>query len=142
MEAWTHSVCDPYGSPHHVSVITTCGIFLTDLPTRLNRHFRSAAELSFSVSPSLKRRYQRYGNINPLSIAYAFQPRLRSRLTLRGQALPRNPWVFGGRVSHSSSRYSCRHKLLKGLQWSSRSTFDGDFNAPLPLLRDCSLNNP
>jgi hypothetical protein len=40
-----------------------------------------------------------YGNINPLSIDYASRPRLRSRLTLGGIALPRKPWVFGGEVS-------------------------------------------
>ena len=43
-----------------------------------------------------------YGNINPLSIDYACRPRLRSRLTLGGLTWPRNPWSFGGRVSHSS----------------------------------------
>ena len=43
-----------------------------------------------------------YGNINPLSIDYACRPRLRSRLTLGGLAWPRNPWSFGGRVSHSA----------------------------------------
>src|SRR6185437_3317016 len=43
-----------------------------------------------------------YGNINPLSIDYACRPRLRPRLTLGGLACPRNPWSFGGRVSHSS----------------------------------------
>ena len=42
-----------------------------------------------------------YRNINLLSIAYAFRPRLRSRLTLSRLALLRNPWAFGGRVSHS-----------------------------------------
>src|SRR5215210_8738703 len=44
---------------------------------------------------------RRYGNINPLSIDYACRPRLRSRLTLGGLAWPRNPWSFGGGVSHS-----------------------------------------
>jgi hypothetical protein len=43
-----------------------------------------------------------YWNINQLSIAYACRPRLRSRLTLSRLALLRNPWAFGGRVSHSS----------------------------------------
>lgn len=47
-------------------------------------------------------RQRRYGNINPLSIDYACRPRLRSRLTLGGLACPRNPWSFGGRVSHPS----------------------------------------
>ena len=43
-----------------------------------------------------------YGNINPLSIDYACRPRLRPRLTLGGLACPRNPWSFGGNVSHVS----------------------------------------
>ena len=42
-----------------------------------------------------------YGNINPLSIDYAFRPRLRSRLTQGGLAWPWNPWSSGGGVSHS-----------------------------------------
>ena len=33
----------------------------------------------------------RCGNINPLSIDYAFRPRLRSRLTLGGRTWPRKP---------------------------------------------------
>ena len=43
-----------------------------------------------------------YRNINLLCIDYAFRPRLSSRLTLGGLALPRNPWEFGGEVSHPS----------------------------------------
>ena len=43
-----------------------------------------------------------YRNINRLCIDYAFRPRLSSRLTLGGLALPRNPWEFGGEVSHPS----------------------------------------
>ena len=46
--------------------------------------------------------YCGYWNINQLSIDYACRPRLRSRLTLGGLAWPRNPWSFGGRVSHPS----------------------------------------
>ena len=51
----------------------------------------------------------RYGNINPFSIAYAVRPRLRTRLTLSGLTLLRKPWVFGVRVSRPHSRYSFRH---------------------------------
>ena len=43
-----------------------------------------------------------YWNINQLAIAYACRPRLRSRLTLSRLALLRNPWTFGGGVSHPS----------------------------------------
>ena len=39
-------------------------------------------------------------NINLVPIDYAFRPRLRGRLTLRGLTLRRNPWTFGGNVSH------------------------------------------
>ena len=47
-------------------------------------------------------RTRRYRNINRLCIDYACRPRLSSRLTLGGLAFPRNPWTFGGGVSHPS----------------------------------------
>ena len=47
-------------------------------------------------------RTRRYRNINRLCIDYASRPRLSSRLTLGGLALPRNPWTSGGGVSHPS----------------------------------------
>jgi hypothetical protein len=47
-------------------------------------------------------RIWRYWNINQLCIDYASRPRLSSRLTLGGLAFPRNPWAFGGGVSHPS----------------------------------------
>ena len=43
-----------------------------------------------------------YRNINRLCIDYALRPRLSSRLTLGGLAFPRNPWAYGGGVSHPS----------------------------------------
>src|SRR6195952_2799725 len=58
---------------------------------------------------SSRARTHGYGNINPLSIDYAWRPRLRSRLTLGGLAWPRNPWSFGGQGSHLPYRYSCLH---------------------------------
>jgi hypothetical protein len=39
---------------------------------------------------------QRYGNMNPFPIAYAFRPRLRGRLTLADDLYRRKPSVFGG----------------------------------------------
>ena len=42
----------------------------------------------------------RYRNINLLSIGYAFQPRLRPRLTQGRSALPWKPWIFGLEDSH------------------------------------------
>jgi len=75
----------------------------------------------------------RPGNVDPVPIDYAFRPRLRGRLTLRGLALRRNPWTFGERVSHPLCRYSCQHSRFRYLQHTSRCTFTGLRNAPLPL---------
>ena len=74
-------------------------------------------------------------NINLLSIDYAFQPRLRSRLTLGGLTFPRKPCAFGGWASHPSYRYSFRHTHLPTLQRSFRSAFDAEGNALLPFFR-------
>lgn len=71
-------------------------------------------------------------NINLVPIAYGSRPRLRGRLTLRGLALRRNPWTFGDSVSHTVYRYSCQHSHFRYLQRTSRYTFTGLRNAPLP----------
>src|SRR5579885_201395 len=75
------------------------------LPVALRGYPRSTiawAGLAYPVPPSVIAVGTWYWNINQLSIAYACRPRLRSRLTLSRLALLRNPWAFGGRVSHSS----------------------------------------
>ncbi len=77
----------------------------------------------------------RPGNINPVPIGYGFRPRLRGRLTLRGLALRRNPWTFGGSVSHTPYRYSCQHSHFRYLQKASQLLFNGLRNAPLPLAK-------
>ena len=59
-------------------------------------------EQPLSNSGSALARARRYRNINRLCIDYASRPRLSSRLTLGGLAFPRNPWAFGGGVSHPS----------------------------------------
>ena len=59
-------------------------------------------------------------NVHLVSIGYGSRPRLRGRLTLRGLALRRNPWTFGGRGSHSPCRYSCPHSHFRYLQEPSR----------------------
>ena len=60
-------------------------------PYCLDAHIQQCAYpilLRPSIAQTIKRWYR---NINLLSIAYAFQPRLRSRLTLGGRAFPRKP---------------------------------------------------
>ena len=59
-------------------------------------------------------------NIDCIPIDYAFRPRLRDRLTLRRLTLRRNPWTYGGSVSHTPYRYSCQHSLFRYLQATSR----------------------
>ncbi len=101
-------------------------------PTCLNPDVQHRAWLPFSVPPSVKRCLGGTGIINPFPIAYAFRPRLRGRLTLSRLTLPRKPWVYGEQVSHLFYRYSCPHIHFQDLQPSSRLTFSGDWNAPLP----------
>ena len=64
--------------------------------------FASRKRQPLSNQTSARARAQRYRNINRLCIDYASRPRLSSRLTLGGLAFPRNPWTFGGGVSHPS----------------------------------------
>jgi hypothetical protein len=106
------------------------------LPATLRGYPRTTSawvSLAYPVPPSVVTVGTWYRNINRLSIAYAFRPRLRSRLTLSRLALLRNPWVFGGRVSHSS--FVTHASILT----SQRSTaglpppLHCPGNAPLPL---------
>src|SRR5271165_7254041 len=62
----------------------------------------------------------RHRNIHLFPIDYGFRPRLRSRLTLRGLTLRRNPWTYGDSVSHTVCRYSCQHSHFRYLHGSSR----------------------
>ena len=72
-------------------------------------------------------------NINVVPIDYGFRPRLRGRLTLLRLALSRNPWTFGGGVSHTP------YVTHVSIRTSDTSTaphgyrFAGLQNAPLPL---------
>ena len=104
-------------------------ICLPSPPTGLDPDIQHRTGRHFCVTPSLKRVTRRYRNINLFAIAYAFRPRLRTRLTLSGLTFLRNPWVFGGRVSRPSDRYSFRHHLFPTVQSSSRTAF-----TPLAML--------
>ena len=97
-------------------------------PGTPSRHTQSNKSVQLTVSVTS----YRFRNINLIPIDYGFRPRLRGRLTLRGLALHRNPWTFGGSVSHTPCRYSCQHSHFRYLQHASRHTFAGLRNAPLP----------
>lgn len=78
-------------------------------------HSQRRAHPTFLRPPIVQTNTRWYRNINLLSIAYAFQPRLRSRLTLSGRAFLRKPWAFDGGDSHPSFRYSYRHSHFQAL---------------------------
>ena len=65
--------------------------FTTGLSTSLGPAIPAAGTTYPPASPLLSNEHRWYRNINLLSIAYAFQPRLRSRLTLSGRAFLRKP---------------------------------------------------
>src|SRR5207244_12467176 len=77
-----------------------------------------------------------YRNINLFSIAYAFRPRLRARLTPGGLTSPGKPWAYGERVSHPFYRYLYRPQLSLNLHHSFRYGFVGP--ATLPYHCPCS----
>ena len=129
--SWQHGLTD-FGQKrprHHVSRIPG-RICLSRLATRLNRHTNKRPSYP-PASPH--RNTVWYRNVDLFPIDYAFRPRLRGWLTLRRLALRRNPWSFGESVSHTLYRYSCQHSHFRYLQPTSRLTFTGLRNAPLPL---------
>ena len=102
------------------------GFRIPDLPgillPRLHQLFRPLDALASSVTPSP---HARYGNIHPLSIDYAFRPRLRPRLTQSGRTFLWKPWVFGAWDSHP------RAATHTGILSSSRSTCPSDHASSL-----------
>ncbi len=111
-------------------------LFLTS--TRLHLHNRSQAHLFYRRPSWTQTNFAKLGNIDPMSIAYAFQPQLRSRLTLPGRPVCRNPWAYGDQDSHLIYRYSCQQQLLSYLHLCSRSGFIGLDNVPLPRKLLCT----
>ena len=83
------------------SLCITSLLYTADLPTVqllcLLRLFQQSVSLAFSVTPSL---LSGYWNIYQLSIDYACQPHLRSRLTQGGRTFPWKPWSIGEYDSH------------------------------------------
>jgi hypothetical protein len=84
------------------SIHITFRLYETDFPVsrpmRLYDHDYRVAHLAFCVPPSLTSGGT--GILNLFPIDYAFQPRLRGRLTPGGRSLPGKPWDFGDQDSH------------------------------------------
>ena len=77
-------------APHHSSGFSFGG-FASQTPYKLRRDFPSSRLLTFLCHSFTQSTLGWYWNVNQLSIAYAFTPRLRSRLTLSGRSFLRNP---------------------------------------------------
>ena len=88
----------------------------------------TAAALTRGIDSSGKR-----GNVDPLSIGYAFRPGLRHRLTPGGRTCPGKPWDSGDRDSHPVFRYSCPHNHRHALHGDSRPPLRRACRAPLPF---------
>ncbi len=117
----------------HISLaITAQPEWETDLPisrpTCLDAHIHQRAYPTLLRPPMTQTVRRWYRNFNLLSIAYAFRPRLRSRLTLSGRAFLRKPWAFDGGDSHPS------FATHTGILTSKRSTSPYGL-ASLPLER-------
>ena len=103
-------------------------------------HMTSSAITYLPASPRLSNEIWWHWNFYQLSIAYALRPRLRSRLTLRGRAFLRKPWVFGEDDSHIFFRYLYQHSHFYPLHCSLRYSFSANRTLPYheihhPLLR-------
>ena len=75
------------------------------------------------------------GIFNLLAIAYAFQPRLRDRLTQGRRALPWKPWIFGEEDFHFLYRYLCHAFSLVIAPALLTVYLLRTYNALLPLER-------
>ena len=78
-------------APHHVSELLAERICLFSPPTRLDTLFQQCATPTLLRHPISQTNPRWHWNFNQLSIAYAYRPRLRSRLTLSGRTFLRNP---------------------------------------------------
>src|SRR5207247_7655850 len=138
LEAWLQELCASGRSASRLRLDDR----RISLPVTLRGYPRTSIawdSLAYPVPPSVVTVATWYRNINLLSIAYAFRPRLRSRLTLRRLALLRNPWAFGGGVSHAS--FVTRASILTSQPFTSvlRRRFAGLrmllFTSVLRLIR-------
>ena len=103
-------------------------------PSAIRQQLGRFARTKVRTAPTLPlldlARSRWYWNINQLCIHYASRPRVSSRLTLGGLAFPRNPWAFGGGVSHPSlathacilTRYRSTHPHGSASQLHRRSS--------------------
>ena len=81
-------------------------------------------------------------NINVVPIDYGFRPHLRGRLTLRRLTLRRNPWTFGGSVSHTAFVTHVSIRASDTSRCPHGSPFAGLRNAPLQRDKSEEMSHP
>ena len=129
MTAWTQQIYGSYLSiapwdlPHSATYLLPSGFPTPNLPILLC--------LSFDEHKSTR-------IINSFPIGYAFQPCLRSRLTLGRLPLPRKPWVYGEQVFYLFYRYSCQHNHFCAVHKHFRPYFFPHRTLPYHLSCDRS----
>ena len=123
-----------YALPVHLCRFRVRSMSWGCFPERLHRQGNpvSPDDTRHSSPPAGPGILTRFPSATALALA------LGARLTLRGLTLRRNPWTFGVRVSHPHLRYSCQHSHFRYLQHTSRCTFTGLRNAPLPRAFACT----
>ena len=99
--SWKHGLTDFAQSLRPAPQPSRGARFTTPQPTCHRGDVQNPVQLPFSVAPSVLAPVRGCRNVHLLCIGYAFRPRLSSRLTLGGLALPRKPWVYGGGVFHA-----------------------------------------
>ena len=105
-----------YTLPVHQSRFRVRSIMWRLFPGTLSLPIQSSKDRQLAAFVTI----HRPRNVHLVPIGYAFRPHLRGRLTLRRLALRRNPWTFGGGVSHTPFRYSCQHSHFRYLHGPSR----------------------
>ncbi len=123
-----------YALPVHLCRFGVRSIMWGLFPGTPSRHRQSDKSVQLTAFVTT----HRPRNINLVPIDYGFRPRLRGRLTLRGLALRRKPWTYGGSVSHTPCRYSCQHSHFRYLQDPSRVSLHRptERSATMPGIRN------
>ena len=116
---------------HHISAFRATDLPIAQ-PTCLNTHFQSRADLPYCVTHRSNDSH-RYRNFNLLSIAYAFPPRLRSRLYPETTIVAQEP--LGFRWNGFSPFFSLLIPTFSLLISPQLLTvlLQPDENAPLPI---------
>jgi hypothetical protein len=112
----------------------TWGFCLPKSPSRPHGLFQLSACLFRFVIP-LTLAVGGTGMFNLFPIVYAFQPRLRGRLTQGRRALPWNPWVFG------ETDFHCLYRLLMPCILTSMGSNAPFGTSSAPILRSPTVDS-